>query len=263
MDDHLLKLVEQVKKAAESSEIRVFYGYLAEESSFTSVHWNSDHGGDWKSYLECAKALSVRVLYVNWAPFEQFEIDESIEALRSKPDQGEQGKETEKAIAEIRQFQSKVGITCVVDLAFVANGVLHTFQETADWFDEFTDLAPSDDEDEGEAQDHKRINKAILEKWARDLASDPKYPVTKNHEYLLETIAGKDFESLPSYQVLSRAAVIYQEEYKEAADQRLAAEVRALRDQGLNLNAIAAKLGMSRDRVSGLLSLSVSKKDMP
>jgi hypothetical protein len=37
-------------------------------------------------------------------------------------------------------------------LAFVANGVIHVYQETADWFDEFGELLPEEDEDEPEQQ---------------------------------------------------------------------------------------------------------------
>jgi orotate phosphoribosyltransferase-like protein len=53
---------------------------------------------------------------------------------------------------------------------------------------------------------------------------------------------------------LARADSIYQFEIKPKEEQRLRTEARRLREQGLNINAIAVNLGISKDRVSGLLS---------
>jgi len=33
-------------------------------------------------------------------------------------------------------------LTCIIDLAFVSNSVVHIYQETANWFDEFEELLP-------------------------------------------------------------------------------------------------------------------------
>ncbi len=261
MNDPLSKTVESICKEADNSALQVFYGYLAEENEVPSVYWNSEHGGDWKKFVECAKAFNAHILYLNWVPFEQFEIDDALVVLESIPEDGEEGAETKKQKTQIRAFQSKVSLTCVIDLAFLANGVIHIYQETADWFDEFSDLIP--DEDDGEADEPKPINKSDLRRWATALASDPKYCTTTQREYLLKQIAGAEFPQLPAYQILREAETIYQTEFKQAAEEKLANEIQEMRNQGFNLKAIGLKLGISQGRVSGIVSLIAPKKKSP
>jgi hypothetical protein len=261
MNDPLLKTVEAICKEAESNALQIFYGYVAEESKVPSVHWNSEHGGDWKKFVGGAKAFDAHVLYVNWAPFEQFQIDDSVLALGSSSEDGDVDKETTKQVDQLRAFQSKVGMTCVIDLAFFANGVTHIYQETAAWFDEFSDLVPDDDDDE--AEEPKSISKSDLRRWATALASDPKYCTSTQREYLLQQIAGAEFPQLPAYQILREAEKIYQTEFKQAAEEKLANEIQEMRNQGFNLKAIGLKLGISQGRVSGIVSLMAPKKKSP
>ena len=140
----------------------------------------------------------------------------------------------------------------------LADGVVHIFQETADWFDEFSDLIP--DEDDDEAEEPKPINKSDLRRWAAALASDPKYCTSTQREYLLQQIAGAEFPQLPAYQILREAETIYQTEFRQAAEEKLANEIQELRNQGFNLKAIGFKLGISQGRVSGMVSLMAPKK---
>lgn len=261
MNDPLRKAVEAICEEAGSKALQIFYGFLAEESEVPSVHWNLEHGGDWRNFVQCAKALDAHVLYVNWAPFEQFEIDDSIAAVESPPEDGERGGDAKNQMAQIRAFQSKVGLTCVIDLAFVANGVVHVYQETADWFDEFNALTP--DEDDDEADEPEPISESDLRRWATALASDPKYCTSTRRIYLLKEIAGADFTELPAYDILRKAEVIYETDFKQAAEEKLANEIQDLRNQGLNLKAIGLKLGISQGRVSGIVSLMAPKRKSP
>ena len=71
---------------------------------------------------------------------------------------------------------------------------------------------------------------------------------------MLESLAGEGCESLPTRAIFERAETLYLFEVRPVEDGRLQKEVRALRKGGANMNVIAQKLGISRDRVSGLLS---------
>ncbi len=99
-----------------------------------------------------------------------------------------------------------------------------------------------------------------MNKWALALASDPRYLTSKQREYLLEKLAGQEFSELPTFDVLRRAETIFQADFRQVAEEKLTDEIRRLREQGLNLNAIALKLGISRDRVSGLVSAIPNKR---
>ena len=260
MNDPLSQALEEIRKTGKASSLQIFCGYLAEDNNALAVHWNLENGGDWKEFLVCAKTVGANILYLNWAPFEQFEIDDAVSKLESEitEDTGP-GDDKEKLLSQVRAFQQKVGLTCVIDLAFVANGVVHIYQETADWFDEFRGLIGDDDEDDDETEERKPINKAVVNKWATALAGDPKFYTSKQREYLLEKLAGEEFSKLPIYEILRRTETIFEVDFKQAAEGKLAEEIWELRNQGLNLSAIALKLGIPRDRVSGLMSVTSKK----
>jgi hypothetical protein len=101
------------------------------------------------------------------------------------------------------------------------------------------------------------VDKAVVQKWASELANDPRFRTCKNYdqrEYLLEQIAGDNLAGLPVYDVLGRAESIFQLEVKPGLDERLSEEARALRKKGMTLTGIAQKLGLPKDKVSGMLS---------
>src|SRR5262249_38296581 len=110
--------------------------------------------------------------------------------------------------------------------------------------------------EEGEPEGEEPSDRLIVAKWATALASNPKYFTSKSREYLLEKLAGAEFDGLPVYEILRRAEVIFEAEYRTVAEDRLREVIHRLRDEGLNLNGVAMKLGISRDRVSGLVSAS-------
>ncbi|HXN65075.1 MAG TPA: hypothetical protein VN862_07050 [Candidatus Acidoferrales bacterium] len=258
MNDPLTEIIEEIRRAAVSDGVGIFYGYLADDNeSVPTVHWNRANGGDWREFLRCAKTFNATILYLDWAPFEQSEIDEAVSKVESELN-GEiaQDKEAAEILNQIQRFHAKVGSTCVIDLAFVANGTLHVYEQTSDWWEEFTNLVTVD---EGAEEQATRIGKYLVNKWATALAGDSKYSTSKQRGYLLEKLAGDEFQRLPVGEVLRRAEAIFVTDFKQAADEKLADEIRQLRAEGLNLNAIAMQLGISRDRVSGLLSGSAVK----
>jgi hypothetical protein len=156
-------------------------------------------------------------------------------------------------VGELREFQKKVGVICVIDVAFVTNGVVHRYQEATAWMEAFDDLADAE-EDDGEIERQSSADRTLVNKWAMTLAGDRKYPTAKNHEYLLEKLSGDLFSTLPVYEILRRAETVFDAEFKMAANEQLALEIQKLRDQGLNIDAIALKLGITRGQVSGLMS---------
>ena len=261
MSDPLERTVDEIRQTAGNMALGVFFGWMVADKVPT-VHWNQERGGDWRAFLECAKSLKAEVIYLNWTPFEEFQVDDAVSELESTITQND-GSELEGAkdrLSKITKFKKKVGLTCVIDLAFVASGVIHIYQKVADWFNEFESLA---EELEDKDDEHERtVDKATITKWARLLAQDPKFIFSnsRQREYLLEKIAGNESAKLPLYEVLARADMIFNAEFKQNAEAKLAEEIQKLRQQGLNLGGIAQRIGISRDRVSSLLSAYESQK---
>lgn len=265
MQDPLSEAAEEIRQCAKSGGLPVFFGCLAKYNGPT-MEWDEKHGGGWKGFLECAKTLGVKVVYLTCVPFEQSVLDEAVSKLESElAESGGAEGESEairRRLDQVRELTAKIGSTCMIELAFVADGVLHICQKAAQWLQEFRDLLPTDGNEDASRKQESPAGKATVDKWATALASDPRYIGCRGYEereFLLEKIAGNEFQEVPVPEVLSRAETVFHVEFRQAAEEKLASEVRRLREQGLNLNAIALKLGISRDRVSGLLSAYSTK----
>jgi hypothetical protein len=263
MNDPFSKKVEDIERAAKAAGLQIFYGWLGEESSVPSAHWNGTSGGSWDNFLACAKIAGANILYLNSAPFEQTQVDDAIEQIEREvaesEDKEDVSSETNELITQIREFEAKVELICVIDLAFVAGGVIHIYHEGAEWFDDFVRLLPGEDEDDADDEE-VRPDKTVVDKWANDLAGHPNYVTAKDRRYLLEKIAGEGFQRLPVYEILNRADTVFEAQFRPAAEQKLSEEIGTLREQGLNLEQIAVRLGISRNRVSGLAPAAPTKK---
>src|SRR5229473_41150 len=151
MNDPLARTVEEIQQSAKHESLCLYYGWMAGEK-LPTVHWNEERGGDWRAFLECAKNLKAQVVYLNWTPFEQFQVEEAVSELELKmanndglSDELEDAKDR---LNRMTKFKTKVGLTCLIDLAFVAHGVIHIYQKTADWFDEFQALSEDIEDDD-------------------------------------------------------------------------------------------------------------------
>ena len=237
--DHLLEIVNQIRDHCQQHGLAVYYGW-AHTQRHETVHWNLERDDDWRHFLQIAKSLSVKVVYLSWAPFEAFQIDEALA----------NNKVTEYH-RDVEKFRSKVGLTATVGLAFVIDGVFHIYQKVADWLLEFQELTA------GEDQGEEELDPSVVNEWAEKLANDPRYGSCRNkaqRRYLLEELAGQKYERLPEAQILERAERVYFLRVQPERDECLREEARELHKQGHTMTAIAQKLRISRERVRGLLS---------
>jgi len=261
--DKLLEIVEAIVGWAKGQGLVVFYGWAHGDNQKT-VYWNEDRGGDWQKFLECAKAVEAKVVYLNWAAFEEFQVDEAVAHLGEiAAAEGGAGIEQQSSLPssqELEAYREKVGATAVIDLAFIHQDVVHIYECSADWFRSFEGLTDGLEADSDETEDsfpERVVDKTLVKKWASELANHPKFGAKRTgdqREFLLESIAGSEIDGLPVGDILARADSIYQFDIKPKEEEHLRVEVRRLREQGLNMNAISVRLGISKDRVSGLLS---------
>lgn len=254
--DPLVNVIDEIVAQAQRDEFVVFYGFKEGPENATVV-WNEERGGDWRKFLTAAKTLGARVVYLNWAPFEEFQVDEAL--IETSDEEGEDSNDpdVDEHNQEVGVYRDKVGLIAQIDLAFMADGVTHIYRRSPEWFETFLQLTQEADEGPDEDQPEPLADKKTIEKWARSLATEARFVGCKTQTqrlYLLEELAGDDYERLPGREVLRRAEMIFAFEVRPKVDEELRTKARALREQGLNLSAIAQKLGISRDRVSGLLA---------
>lgn len=258
MKDDLLKTKENLLVAIRNEGLQTFFGSYPSES-VPEIDWNSELEPDPASFVALSKALGVKVLYVNWIVFGQKELDEAI-----IEDVGEDSvtRETDPSISEhnksVKELERYVGSTASVRAGFFLDGVFHVFQQETTWYEEFGKLLASIEESEddaGDDQESKLSERAQF--WADKLAHEPPFGRAKSsgpRKYLLSKLAGKELEQLPVKAILAQAENIYEVDVRPSEEQRLAEEVRQLKEKGLSLAAIAGRTGVSRERVSMLLA---------
>lgn len=237
-NDPLSEVVGEMEAFCKDQQLQCYYCSL-DDDDHKPIFWDDKHDPDWRNFLRIAKSLRADIVYFRPIYFDESQIEEALA-------------EAEESKKEIESFRDKVGFIANIDLVFIHEGVFHIYQYSADWLEKFEELTePERDSDEDE-----EIDEALIDEWAGKLAGHPRYATCKNKSqrgYLLEELGGKEIKDIPAWAILEEAERIYFIKVKPKEDERLKKEAEQLHDQGLNLNAIAQKLGISRDRVSGLL----------
>jgi hypothetical protein len=183
--DVLLERVEAIVSSAKAQGLLVFYGW-AHGTNQRIVDWNEEHGGDWEKFLECAKAVGAKMVYVNWVPLEEFQVDEAVGHLEDSIAAGK-GTGIEQpgplpSRREIETYRDKVGVTAVIDLAFIYQDVVHIHQCFADWFRTFEELTEGLEAESDETEEsfpERVVDKALVRKWASELANHAKFDLLR------------------------------------------------------------------------------------
>jgi hypothetical protein len=251
--DPLLKQVDDIRLFVDSEKIPIFLSPLSGHEGATAS-WDEALGGDWKKFLGAAKSMGAKSVYLNWERFQEAEFTDARTTIEAGfiNNSGMDVK-----VKDIEKFRACIGLTAVIEIAFIVDGVGHWYEQVADWFKAFEELTEESESSDQDDDPDDAVDKVAVQKWASELANDPRFRTCKNYdqrEYLLEQIAGDDLGDLPAYDVLSRAESIFQLEIKPMLDERLSEEARALRNNGMTVNGIAQKLGIPRDKVSGMLN---------
>ena len=253
--DPLLETVREIQEYCEASGLTVFAGHLTRDKETVAI-WNPAHSRDWQAFLGVAVARVAGVVYLDWAPFEDQQIDEAL--IRPSDEAGaEAGPRVEEYNRELDRFRGYAGTTSLVEIAYSLGGVFHFLELAADWFAEFEDLV--DAWDDG-AYQPRRLSRARVHELANQLVNHPHYKTCQSkaqRRYLLEQLLGREFESLRSSDtgaILDRAAAIFDLEIKPLERSYLRQRARELKEQGLSLDAIAGSLEVSRAVVKTLLA---------
>ncbi|MGC8992492.1 MAG: hypothetical protein ACP5JE_02875 [Thermoplasmata archaeon] len=76
--------------------------------------------GDWERFIEIARKLNVRMIYIFYLTGNDLDI---------------------------RRYRNDVGL---IEIGFYYNDIMHIFKMTTDWYDNYETLTNNDDEDEDE-----------------------------------------------------------------------------------------------------------------
>jgi|GEM_PF-2390307 hypothetical protein len=206
--DPLLQTIEDIRHHAQQAGLAIFYTVLGDRED--DLLWINEQGKGWENFINVAVAAGVKVLYMSWAQFEEFQVDEALEAARARAESAESyDPDLER---KIERFRDKVGLIAEIELGFYLQDTMHVYRLYPEWFDAFEELVSALEEDEEEEELPPEVRRNRLRKWALALASHPKFSACRGDDerkYLLETIAGEEYEKLPVEDIVRRAEVIY------------------------------------------------------
>ncbi len=131
--DPLLALAGQMKEEI-AKEGFAFYPGTDVEQSKPPVYWNREKGGDWKAFLQCAKALNANPIYMVWMSFLEFDVARLLPEDR-------------------KRYAQHVDQICMIEMRFSANGMMHAYHEVADWYVDFENVVGDDLDDDEDFED--------------------------------------------------------------------------------------------------------------
>lgn len=244
--DELTRVVDSIREYCSQKGLKVFPGLFSGEKTL-KVYWKTLRADDWRAFLDIAATLSVQLVYLHVSRFEQADIEDAKNRLL--PD-------TEHELA-LEQFTPRLGETSWFELGFFLGSVYHSYPQTAEWYDSFSEL--TEQPERSLIADEVEADPELINRWGETLAKHERFPSCRNWSqrmFLLMEIAADEFDQLRPGQgikrVIEKAEQYYFINIQPKVDEKLRAEARALRDQGMTLTQIARRLGVSRDKIRGL-----------
>jgi hypothetical protein len=128
----------EVLSYLQSQGFAVFHGYSRLPDSDSFVSWDTERHPDFREFLEAARQAGVRLIVYHERVFGPEILEEALERLEladiSEPERRTVGR-------RVHEFDPYEGFTCVLELSFDYQGRAYLFHLSAEWYEDFKDLA--------------------------------------------------------------------------------------------------------------------------
>lgn len=137
MADELTILKARLFDAVRREGFTIFYGAFPTDN-VPQLAWNGDLEPDADHFVQAAKTLGVRVMYMNWVPFTSETIDQNVLQI-------EEGRELTEVQTNwlsdrnnrLEGFREFAGQTASVRIGFLFDRVFHFYERIFDWYESF------------------------------------------------------------------------------------------------------------------------------
>lgn len=238
------------------------------------VTWDPEEGLD--EFLELAERLGVPMLYVTVTRF----TEESLSDLQARlldqegPHPG--------AAAILTRAEGYLDRISSIDIGWMFQGVGHFCEIEATWSIELEDeIAEERELDEMELAAERLLLEEQLRfvpQWAREVAQAVEFSRTRTMHQRMELVSqvipeieeitknhrhGSWIARRLTRDVARKAFRIYETELLPTHERELARQAHELLSQGLRKYAVAARLGISKERLNRLISRYPAEADEP
>ena len=134
--DPLLNQVDDIRLFLDAEKMPMFLASLSGHEG-ASASWDEALGGDWKKFVGAAKSMGAKSIYLNW---ERFQEAQFIDALATIEAGFVNSSGMDVEAKDVEKFRACIGLTAVIEIAFIVDGVAHWYEQVADWFKTFEEL---------------------------------------------------------------------------------------------------------------------------
>jgi hypothetical protein len=226
--------------------------------------WTGEPGAE-AEYIDIARQTGARILYSHIEVFD-FKTEVRIQVLGSDIDFQEDEGEPQQVAAAYRaldDWSGRSGETAWFRFRFLVDGIAHDLHVFPEWFDKF--MAAVDGyipklESEWTEQEAESRQFAMAEqkREAEELARSERYAKAKN-ESQRRYVAEEMFPSKDRWeidQLAELAALVYWDKVEPERERALALKADELYEGGLSMVEVAARLGVSKDRLNRVLAMA-------
>lgn len=258
MTKDLNKFKDELVSFLKNEGFVVFYGsYLSGKEESSSVYWDNEVEQDYKQFLRVAKDQGIKTIYISTITFEESDIEECLGDLSEEEDINEETVQTRK---KLERFRNKIGELCQLYIFFLKDGIPHFFVKSADWYEEFNELAKTIESlEEKYEEEIEEPSEEEIEQYAKKLAYDPGFQkATKNvtRDFVVRKMFGDELykKNIRTSEVINGALAIYELEIKPKIESEQKKKILELKGKGLTNIEIAGKLGLPINKIPYLLS---------
>lgn len=156
MDINLDNLKTEILDYLNASEFAVFRSAPGTLDAMTLIEWDTEAVPDYRQFLDAARKAGKQMIFFSFREFDETELDEAIEDLKSLELPREERRELETRILGSRRH---IGSVCYLELAFEHNAHFYIYGAQPDWHaefieacDEVTAMMPDDDPFGGDSE---------------------------------------------------------------------------------------------------------------
>ena len=139
MRENLESLSQKIEAYLQENEIVIFRSEPRGSALLPgAVYWDTVEDSDFRSFVDAARALNVRLMTMHTTRFGEHDLEETLFLLSESSLSLEEKKEFERQLAPLDDYCGFVGR---VELAFDFAARPYVFELTTEWFQEYEDLA--------------------------------------------------------------------------------------------------------------------------
>lgn len=137
MRPNLDSLKEEILAYLEAEHFVAFRCLSRAHENAEFIYWDVERDQDFKSFLDCALKLGIRLVHFHARDFRAHHREEALELLEQTDLSREEKRSLERRIEELAIYE---GFTCAVEMSFDFEGRIYLFEVQTDWYEEWHEI---------------------------------------------------------------------------------------------------------------------------